>query len=321
MDAFLIGLTLACTILVILAYRVFYLNFLKDSFVYRQSPIEKLDNDLSTYKSIEGYGQIKIENSELNIGLGRKGYFQLEQECNLDDANIIFPPIYNRYTDYDFNFVSKGYANKNSSDLVSVSINILFRQLQFKHVNELSIRIKERDIVSIYMVFQLADAQLNIDDVFVLYQKYIQSLLDKGCQHFFELYEARYDKTECISVFFEQPYLCIAPEVLNVEAFKSALQTPDFFCIETKFYLDEMVFRIDFYKDYSIKLDAYMGADLESDLTCIPEQEYEFLRLSMQERLLKIDQYKEEQSLIRFENEEKARLKGYRINETYIDPF
>ncbi|WP_144424745.1 hypothetical protein [Acinetobacter equi] len=64
-----------------------------------------------------------------------------------------------------------------------------------------------------------------------------------------------------------------------------------------------------------------MGADLESDLTCIPEQEYEFLRLSMQERLLKIDQYKEEQSLIRFENEEKARLKGYRINETYIDPF
>ena len=320
MDAFLIGLILVCIIFIFFAYKVFLQDFLKDTLNDRQNSNEE-EKELSTHKSIEGYGQIKTENEKIYIGLGRKGYFQLEENYNLEDADILFPPIHNRYVDYDFNFIERVHSHLVPSNTIHVSINTLFRQLQFNHVNELSIRIKAREIVSIYMVFQLVEAHQNLESAFNAFQENIQCLLDKGCLHFFEPYEARYDKTAWEQVFFEQPYKCIAAEFLDFETFKKALEDPEFFCIESKFYLDEMVLKIDFYKDYSIKIDAYMGADIESDLTCMPECEYEFLSLSVQERLLKIEQYKEEQKLIRLENEEKARLKGYKIDEHYTDPF
>lgn len=305
--AFIIFVVVTCTLLLFVFLKLF-LNPHKNA-------INTLDKDQSDENQIT-FGMTKLDLHRLysvNLSLAHDSFDDFKNKHSLIQITQETLP---RNTSYHVYF-------QEFNDSATLPLNLILddHQLTFNQVQSIYFYASKKIIDKIEFETRWSDAEENLENAYLDYKKEMQKLINMGCKYFFALEDIRYKKQEYSKILKSSYHECLAPDLLTFSEFKEVLEDSEFISLDSFFYLGDFHICVAYSKDFSVTFEIECIATLEVCLGIPYVNQSYLVSFTEEEKIKKFNEHVEECLLIRAEEEEIEKAKGYEIDETYVDPF
>lgn len=219
----------------------------------------------------------------------------------------------NRYCYYD--------CKLSGDKKITLNLKLNNRVLIFNNAYALTLNEANQIFTGIEFDVEFSNSKVSLEQAFSDYKRYMQQLLDWGCQNYFGLATVRYKKEQYNKLLESGDHHCIAPDLIQFDEFKTVLNSDDFSSLDSYFYLDGFLIWVFYNPNYSASFEIRKANSLESSLSYFGNDDLYLDELSEEELQLKFKSFLDGYLLQRIDEEENAKAEGFEIDENYIDPF
>lgn len=271
-------------------------------------------------KSIPGAVNVNLgDASQLDLSLALDGFSQFQQINNVIHSSIEQVAQLNRYCFYRCTHETE----QNSSNPRKVILNLKLndQKITFHNVYNICLKQTNETIEIVEFEQRWSQADRSLEQAFQDYKRFMQELLDYGCQNYFGLEDVRYRKDEYHKILKSGDHTCLAPDLIQFDEFKAVLESEDFLSLDSYFYLGDFEISICYNYDYSATFEIRYLASIYSALSSFGADDLYLDELSINEKQIKLENYRKECLQARREEEEEIKQAGFGIDENYKDPL
>ena len=292
------------------AYKLFGSNI-------TQSAVVEAQQENQEPKSRSGFVKVDLTDaSTVVISLAQDSFIRFKNQNRVKGVETVQEPKNNRYCYYACNFGDDPYERN-----TELNLELNGKTLKFDNVYDLSLKQTNEIIEGIEFEQRWSKANSSLEDAFQDYKRFMQDLFDLGCQNYFGLDDIRYKKEDYNKILASGDHTCLAPDLIQFDEFKSVLESEDFLSLDSYFYVGDFEISIFYNRDYSATFEIRYLASIYSALSFYGADDLYLDELSINEKQIKLEKYREECLLGRKEEEEEIKKAGFEVDEGYNDPF
>lgn len=310
------------TLFIILAFIVIALLFIALK-LFRPKPdrfVVVPNKDNIEPKSKPGFVKIDLRDAKtIEVSLAHDSFSDFKNHHVVTHVEVVEEPKNNRYCYY---YCDLGIENYRTPEK-GIQLNLELNGKTFNFLNVYDLKLKEvnQTIQAIDFEVRWSDANVSLDQAFNDYKRFMQELLNLGCQNYFGLAEVRFKKEQYKKLLESGDHHCLAPDLIQFEEFKAVIQSKDFSSLDSYFYIGDFTIYIFYNADYSASIDIEYAGSIESYLSFFGNNDLYLGELSLDEKQVRFNHYLDECQSARSVEEEEAKADGFGVDERYKDPF
>ena len=261
-----------------------------------------------------GYMTIDLHDATtIDLALDRDNLKDFKSKNSICYIEAKIEPKNNRYSEYELTI--------KKDKKIELNLQINKHKLFFKNADVFILNETNHVFTGIEFGIQISDYRVSLEEAYHNYKRFMQELLDLGCQNHFGLANVRYKKEQYYKLLELGEYHCLAPDLMKFEEFQTVIQSRNFMSLSCYFYLGDFIIRI-FYNDkYFASLEIFYANSIEYALSYFGNDDLYLDFLTEDEAKLKLTALVHENFLERTKLEEIAKKEGFEIDESYLDPF
>lgn len=268
-------------------------------------------------KSRSGFVKVDLTDaSTVVISLAQDSFIRFKNQNRVKGVETVQEPKNNRYCYYACNFGDDPYERN-----TELNLELNGKTFKFDNVYDLSLKQTNEIIEGIEFEQLWSKKNSSLEDAFQDYKRFMQDLLDFGCQNYFGLGEVRYKKEDYKKILESGDHHSIAPDLLQFDEFAAVLQSEDFSSLDSYFFVDDFTIYIFYGSDYSASFEIEYAGGVENFLSFFGHDDLYLDQLSLEEKQDKLTQRLQEWQEARELEEQEAITRGFGINISYVDPF
>ena len=280
--------------------------------------VEPHQEDLEP-KSQAGFVKVDMTDATtISIALVLDSFIRFKNQNRVKGIEIVQEPKNNRYCYYSCHL---GEDDQQNDRKIQLNLALNDKTLNFEHVYNLWLKQTNDSIEGIEFELMWSEANSSMEQAFQDYKRFMQDLLDLGCQNYFDLDDIRYKKEDYSKMLASGNHTNLAPDLIQFDEFKAVLESEDFLSLDSYFYLGDFEISICYNYDYSATFEIRYLASIYSALSSFGADDLDLDELSIHEKQIKLENYREECLQFRREEEEEIKQAGFEVDENYQDPF
>lgn len=270
-------------------------------------------------KSQPGFVKVDlVDASSIVISLALDTFHRFKNQNLVKGIETVQEPKNNRYCYYSCNFGNDEPLNDRE---IQLNLELDGRTLNFENVYDLSLKQCNKIIEGVEFEQRWSQANSSLEQAFQDYKRFMQELLDFGCQNYFGLAEVRFIKEDYKKLLESGDCHSIAPDLIQFDEFKAILQSEDFSSLDSYFYVGNFTIYIFYGSDYSASFEIEYEGTVEGFLSFFGHDDLYLDHLSLEEKQNKLNQQLQEWQSAREIEEREAINQGFDIDISYVDPF
>jgi hypothetical protein len=268
---------------------------------------------------LSGFAKVDLTDATtISITLVRDSFIRFKNQNRVKGVETVQEPQNNRYCYYSCNLGEDDLQNDRK---IQLNLELNDKTLNFEHVYNLLLKQTNDSIEEVEFELVWSKANSTLEQAFQDYKRFMQDLLDLGCQNYFGPEDIRYKKEDYNKILASGDHTCLAPDLIQFDEFKSVLESEKFRTLDSYFYMGDFEISISYNRDYSATFEIRYLASIYSALSYFGTDDLYLDELSINEKQIKLENYREECSRARKEEEEEIKQAGFEVDEDYKDPF
>lgn len=270
-------------------------------------------------KSQLGFFKVDLTDATtISIALVQDSFIRFKNQNRVKNIETVKEPKNNRYCFYRCDLAIENF--KKPERRLRLNLELDGRTLNFDNVYHLALSQANEMIEGVEFELRWSEANSSMEQAFQDYKRFMQELIDFGCQNYFGLDDIRFKKEDYSKILASGDHTNLAPDLIQFDEFKAVLESEDFLSLDSYFYLGDFEISISYNSDYSATFEIRYLASIYSALSSFGADDLYLDELSIHEKQIKLANYREECLQARKEEEEEIKQAGFEIDENYQDP-